>query len=422
MKEDFLHYVWRYRKFDHTDLKTTQGEPVTILNPGQYLQLAGPDFFNAQIIIADQKWAGNIEIHVNSSDWYLHNHQSDEAYENVILHVVWQHDADILRINNLEIPVLELSHYVASKTLDNYNNLTTVKSWIFCERQLKQIPDITLLQWKEVLFIERLERKCDPIMFLLDETRGDWEATLFSLLARNFGLNTNGNSFYEAARQIPFSVILKEQAVPIHIESILFGMAGLLAGHHEDVYFNELKRTFTYLVEKHKLHVSTVTPLQFFKHRPDNFPTIRLSQFAALYSGKVNLFSSISELADIKKFYEIFDVSASEYWQTHYLFDRPSRASPRKPGRSFIDLLIINTIIPVQFAYARSRGRQNFEDLAELLQQLKAERNSIVLKFEEHGLEVGNAFDSQALLQLRNEYCSKARCLQCAIGMELLKS
>lgn len=421
MKEEFLHYLWKFKKFDSLNLKTSNGEEITIVNVGQYLELAGPDFFNAQIVIGDQKWAGNVEIHLKSSDWYVHHHERDAAYENVILHVVWEHDTEIFRQNNSEIPVLELKKYVVKATIANYQSLMTPKSWIFCEKQLKEINEFTLKNWQERLFFERLERKSKPIYDLLEQTNQDWEAVLFCLLAKNFGLNTNGEIFLKIAQSIPFSIIRKESFEVENLEALLLGTAGLLDLEKEDNYFKDLKFRYFYLLHKYQLEKKRVEPVQFFKHRPDNFPTIRLSQLANLYHLHQNLFSKISTLKSAKSMYEIFEVSASNYWQNHYQFDKVSPKKKKKLSKSFIDLLSINTIIPLQFAYAKSLGKEISEDLIQLLNEVAAEKNAIIDKFSSFGIQSKSAFETQSLLQLKNEYCNKSRCLECGIGMELLK-
>ena len=422
MKEDFLHYLWKFKKFDSLNLKTFNGEEITIINVGQYLELAGPDFFNAQIVIGNQKWAGNVEIHLKSSDWYLHQHERDEAYENVILHVVWEHDTEIFRSNNTEIPVLELKKYVDSATILNYQSLMAQKSWIYCEKQLKDIKSFTLKNWQERLFFERLEKKANPIFELLKLLNNDWESVLFCLLAKNFGLNTNGEIFLKIAQSIPFSIVRKESFEVENLEALLFGNAGLLDAEKEDNYFKDLKFRYFYLLHKYQIDKNVAEPVQFFKHRPDNFPTIRLSQLANLYHSQQNLFSIISTSKSLKKIYESFDVSTSDYWQNHYQFDKESPKKKKNLSKSFIDLLIINTIIPLQFAYAKSQGKEISEDLIQLINEVAPEKNAVMDKFSSFGIKSKNAFGTQSLLQLKNEYCNKSRCLECAIGMELLKN
>ncbi|WP_456314638.1 DUF2851 family protein [Pseudomonas shirazensis] len=422
MKEDFLHYLWRFKKFETRNLRTTQNEQVTIIKTGDYLELAGPDFFNAQIKIGEQKWAGNVEIHLKSSDWYVHGHERDMAYDNVILHVVWEHDTEIFRENNTEIPVLVLKDYVSSEILNNYHALITPKAWISCEKQIAQIDEFVFKHWQERLFFERLERKSRFIYDLLQETNQDWEAVLFCLLAKNFGLNTNGNSFLQIAKSIPFSIIRKESFEVENLEALLLGTSGLLDFEKEDVYFKDLKIRYFYLLHKYQLDRVYTDPVEFFKHRPDNFPTIRLSQLASLYNKHQNLFSKIIDLKAVKDVYKLLDVSASVYWQNHYQFDKESPKKSKPLSKSFVDLLILNTIIPIQFAYSHIMGESNSENLIEIMSAVAPEKNSIIDKFESFGISSKNAFDTQSLLQLKNEYCNHKACLKCALGMELIKN
>ena len=421
MKEDFLHYVWKYQKLTSLELQTVKGETISILHPGYYLETAGPDFFNAQIIIANQKWAGNIEIHVKSSDWYLHNHERDIAYNNVILHVVWEHDSDVFAPNNQEIPVVELRNYVDKELLFSYKNLIAQKSWIYCENQIQEVNSFVVSNWQERLFFERLERKSQYVFDNLVVTQNDWESVLFLLLAKNFGLNTNGVSFFKIAQSIPFSVIRKEASDLQNLEALFFGMAGLLDYDKEDTYFKDLQFRFYYLLQKYAIEKVNIEPLQFFKHRPDNFPTIRLAQFASLYHQEKHLFSKITYEFSLPLLYERFAVTTSEYWQTHYQFDKISPKKSKKLTKSFIDLLLINTIIPIQFAYAKNQGKEITEELIALMQSLDSEKNAILDKFKSIGISTKNAFEAQTLLQLKSEYCNKSRCLDCAIGSELLK-
>lgn len=422
MKEDFLHYLWKFKKFETLNLITTQKEQITIIKTGDYLELSGPDFFNAQIIIGKQKWAGNVEIHLKSSDWYVHGHEKDAAYENVILHVVWEHDTEIFGKNNREIPVLVLKNYVSSETVNNYQALMSPKSWISCEKQIAQIDDFVFKNWQERLFFERLERKSKFIYDLLEETNQDWEAVLFCLLAKNFGLNTNGSAFLQIAKKLPFSIIRKESFEVENLEALLLGTSGLLDAEKEDVYFKDLKIRYFYLLYKYQLDKAYTDPVEFFKHRPDNFPTIRLSQLASLYNKHQNLFSKIIALKSVKSIYELFNVSASLYWQNHYQFDKESPKKSKPLSKSFIDLLIINTIIPIQFAYSNIMGESFSEDLIALLNEVSPEKNSIIEKFESFGISAKNAFDTQTLIQLKNEYCNQKACLRCAVGMELLRN
>ena len=422
MKEDFLHYIWQYKKFDFSNQTTVSGESLTITNCGNYLQLSGPDFFNAQIILGEQKWAGNIEIHIKSSDWYLHHHEKDSNYDNVILHVVWEHDIPVFRKDNSEIPVLEIKKYISKKDLGNYQALASPKSWIYCESQIATIDSFVLKNWQERLFIERLERKFMPIEQLLKETDNNWEAVLFCMLAKNFGLNTNGETFFKIAKSIPFSIIRKESAEVSNLESLLFGMADLFPVDIQDNYNKDLKTRFEYISQKHKLEKISIEPVQFFKHRPDNFPTIRLAQLAMLYHKGQNLFSRIIVAKTVTALHQLFEITITDYWQTHYQFDKESPKKKKQFSKSFIDLLVINTIVPIQFAYAKSQGKEVSESLLALLREVPAEKNVIIEKFSNFGIKGNNAFETQSLLQLKNEYCNKSKCLQCAVGIQLLKA
>lgn len=421
MKEDFLHYVWQYKKFSMQGLKTVQGEDIVVVNSGQYLQQAGPDFFNAQVVIGGQKWAGNVEIHLKSSDWYIHNHERDDAYDSVILHVVWEHDAEVFRQDNSEMAVLELKHYTDKALLENYNALASAKTWIYCEKELETMNSFVVENWKERLFFERLQRKAVPIATLAKETNNDWEAVLFCFMAKNFGLNTNGETFYKIAASIPFNIIRKESFEAENLEALLFGRAGLLNDEFEDAYAKDLTARYNYMRHKYQLADVYVDEVQFFKHRPDNFPTIRLAQLAQLYHLHQNLFSKIITAETIADIYTLFKVQVPAYWQSHYRFDKESPAKRKLLTQQFIDLVIINTIIPFRFAYAQSLGKDNSEELIALLQQVAPESNSIIDKFKKYKMPVASAYDTQSLLQLRNEYCAHKRCMQCGLGLELLK-
>jgi hypothetical protein len=422
VKEDFLHYVWQYKKFDFSNLKTVAGEILTIVSSGQYLKQSGPDFFNAQIIIGNQKWAGNVEIHLKSSDWYLHQHENDDHYNNVILHVVWEHDTPIFRKDNSEIPTLALKPYVDNTILNQYLSLATPKSWVYCENQIGEVEEFVFKNWQERLFFERLERKAIPIEELLQETNNDWEAVLFYKLAKNFGLNTNGEIFFKMAKSIPFFLIRKEHFEVENLEALFFGKVDLLPIVAEDFYGKDLKNRAAYITQKYRLKNTFVEPVQFFKHRPDNFPTIRLAQLAMLYHKQQNLFSKIVSTHSASDFYKLFEVGVSPYWETHYQFEKESPKKKKQFSKSFVDLLVINTIVPFQFAYAKYQGKDISEQLLHLMETIAPEKNIIIEKFSNFGIPSKSAFETQSLLQLKNNYCNHSKCLQCAIGTQLLKN
>ncbi len=421
MKEDFLHYLWRFKKFESSNLKTCNNEPLSIIDGGRYLQLSGPDFFNATIKLGKQKWAGNIEIHVKSSDWYLHRHQDDPAYENVILHVVWEHDTPVFRKDNSEIPVLVLKDYTSQEIIDSYRQLMEPKSWIFCEPYLLRVDLFTITNWLERLFFERLERKSKAINAILSHNGNDWEAALFCLLAKNFGLNSNGELFFKIATAIPFAVIRKERHDPMRLEALLFGFAGLLTGESEDNYRKTLQETWHYLRQKHNLSPEHFGSPEFFKLRPDNFPTVRLSQLAQLYHGRENLFSALIQTDEVSAWMQVLTCGVSSYWETHYVFDRESPKKTKRITPDFARLVLINTVVPMRFAYAQAFDRDVSDQLLSIMESVPAERNSVTERFSIAGIKAANALESQSMLQLRNEYCENRRCMECEIGNFLMR-
>ncbi len=422
MQEEFLHYLWVNKKLPFTQLKTHLNESLEINHFGQYLQNAGPDIFNAQISIDQQKWAGNIEIHIKSSDWYVHNHEKDSNYDNVILHVVWENDSPIFRKDNSEIPTLELKNYVQLSEIYKYQSLITSKSWINCENQIAKIDDFVWNNWLESLFLNRLERKSEIIDKRLQETNHNWEAVFFEMLAKSFGLNTNGDCFLQLARSIPYSIIRKESLNVENLEALFFGKLNLLEEDLEDEYYFKLQNKWNYLKLKYNLQEEFGLQPQFFKLRPDNFPTIRLSQLIHLISNKLNLFSQLILANSYSEIKQLLKSETSEYWKSHYDFSKTSKTKSKFLTDQFIDLLIINTIIPIKFSYEKTLGKLNFEELVMLLEAIPSEKNSILEKFTEFQIKSENAFQSQSLLELKNEYCNKKKCLKCAVGLQLLKN
>lgn len=420
MQEDFLHYIWKHKKFNASALKTTKGEAVAIINLGQHNHNAGPDFFNGQLRINGQLWAGNVEIHIKSSDWYVHNHEKDAAYDNVILHVVWEHDTEIFRKDNTQIATVELKPYVDSGLLTNYQKLMQSKSWINCESDFCNTNDFVLHNWLERLFIERLERKSNDISMLLKASNNNWEAVLFKMLAKNFGLKVNGASFLSLSNSFDFGILRKLQNNVLDVEALFFGQTSLLNEDCQDVYFLDLQKRYQFLKQKFSLQQQGITPLQFFRLRPPNFPTIRLSQLANLYTKEHGLFSKVISLQTKNEFYKLFSVETSEFWQTHYTFSKASKTSKKKLTKAFIDLLIINTIIPIKFSYAKANGKAIESEVFGIISSLKLESNSITEAFLKLKPMEKNALTSQSLIQLKTEYCEKNKCLQCAIGNSLI--
>ena len=421
MQEDFLHYVWKHKKFNSPSLQTTSGDVITLVNVGQHNHNSGPDFFNAQMGIDGQFWAGNVEIHVKSSDWYIHNHEMDSAYDNVILHVVYEHDTEIFRKDNTAIPTLELKKYLSKELLENYQNLFSAQNkWINCENDFANIDDFVLNNWMENLYFERLERKSKAIEAMLIISKNDWEAVLFRLLAKNFGLKVNGESFLSMANSFDFSIVRKTQSKPELLEALFFGQAGLLEEPIENAYYQNLANEYKFLKQKFGLSNSHVMPLQFFRLRPPNFPTIRLSQLAMIYHSQQNLFSKIISATSIHELNSLLKVSTSTFWTNHYTFGKESKSVKKNLTDSFIDLLIINTILPLKFSYAKHQGQQADEVILSIIQSIDSEKNSIVDKFNSIKSVSKTALESQALIQLKTEYCAKNKCLQCAVGNSIL--
>ena len=421
MREDYLHYLWQFQKFNNLNLKTVDGSAVRVISPGSHNDLSGPDFFNSRLIIAEQQWAGNVEIHLRSSDWYMHGHETDPAYDNVILHVVWVHDVEIFRKDNSPLAVIELKDLVSSESLQSYEDLFADNSfkWINCQEDFAQVDEFLLNNWLERLFVERLEKRSELIEELLLRAVGDWEAVLFQMLAKNFGLNVNGEAFLSIATSIPFTATRKMNL--LQLEALLLGQAGLLDGSHEEPYFINLKEEYLFLKHKLKLSSKGVLPVKYFRLRPDNFPEIRLAQLAAVYHKQKSLFSSLQKCRNAQEVYNLFDTDVSEFWNTHYTFARSHSHRKKKLSFKFLDLLIINTVVPVQFSYLKSKGKEGFEKIFPLIGSIPSEENEIINKFLSLRPAVARtAMESQALLQLKKEYCDKKACLNCAVGLKIL--
>ncbi len=421
MKEDFLHYVWKLQKFDVCKFYTTNNEKLHIRNQGSQNLNSGPDFFNAQIELDGQLWAGNIEIHVKSSDWYAHNHETDPAYDNVVLHVVWEHDAEIFRKDGDTIPTLVVSKHIPKNTLVQYQKLFSKKEkWINCENDFASVEQFIKENWLERLFFERLQKKETILLKELKDSQNHWEALLFKMLCKNFGLKVNGDSFFSIAKSVDFSIIKKCSQERQDLEAILMGQAGLLEGENEDWYFKTLKTNYEFLKHKFGLHNENVIFPKFFRLRPPNFPTVRLAQLAVLYSERDSLFSQVIAAKNIKDLYELFNLYGSEYWDTHYNFGISSLERKKRMTKKFVDLLVINTIIPLKFCYAMQQGLDVSEEILKLASEISSEENIIVKKFNALKHKSKNVYQSQALLQLKNEYCDKNRCLHCGIGNAII--
>lgn len=420
MKEDFLQFVWKHGLYLKDKLETTGGEALEIISPGQSNQDSGPDFFNARVRIGQTSWAGNIEIHQKSSHWYQHRHDSDAAYDNVILHVVEVHDKNV-QVKNHQLPTLILGY--RDEILNNYENLLQSKHWIACQERLPEVDPFILRFWFSSLMIERLESKTGEIVKLLDQNKNNWNETFYQLLARNFGMKTNALPFELLAKSLPLNILSKHKNDLFQTEALLFGQSGLL---NEtllgDDYFLSLRKEYSFLYKKYGLSGMESHLWKFMRLRPINFPTVRIAQLAQLIHHSSALFSHILETEDPDELRKLFKVTASEYWDTHYRFNKPSgERRPKVLGDSAFNNLVINTIVPLLFVWGEQHMDQGMKDRALLLlEKLEAEENQIIRKWNEAGIESRTAFETQALLQLKNNYCDQKRCLNCQLGAKII--
>ncbi len=390
-----------------------------MIHIGTHNQHDEPDFKEAQLIVGNLKWIGSVELHLKSSDWYRHNHHQDQNYDTVNLHVVWEDDIEVCREDGSVLPTLVLKNLVAKELLYYYQE-TFLKSSTFipCESQLAHFPQPLFQLWKERLFVARLEEKSQRIQSLLAATKNDWEAVLFLLLSRNFGLNINGEAFFEMAKSIPFKVIRKLQQDERALEALLQGQAGLLATAKSSVYGASLCEEFKYLQHKFSLSSSNVS-VRFMRLRPQNFPTIRLVQLAQLYASSQQLFAKIFEAKTLSVQW-MTKVGVLSFWKTHYTFEKVSKTREKKITSAFVDLLQVNTLIPLYFCYQRSKGKDPNAKVFELMQAIKPEKNVVVEGFQALGVNANNALDTQSFLHLKKGYCELKKCLLCNVGVYLL--
>lgn len=421
-QEDLLHYVWKLQYFNFNDLSLTDGRALSILHPGFHNFDAGPDFSSGKIRIDEITWNGNIEIHIQSSDWIKHKHQNDPAYDNVILHVVFVNDVDIYRKDGSVIPCLELKDLIDEEIFDRYHYLSMNKQWVPCENLVTEVEDIQKKIWLERLFIARLEEKSKRISEILQQSNHNWEYALFVMIGRYFGSKVNVDAFEYLCRSIDLFTIYKNRHDPNLVESLLFGQAGFLTSEFKDQYPADLQKTYSFLKYKYNLTSIALKNWKFFRLRPINFPTVRIAQFASLIVKNQSLFSRLLELESIEEFTEIFDVHTHEYWDTHYVFDKETSFKEKKIGKGFQNLILINAIIPLIFVYGKARQEAVYVDRAiHLMQQIEPEKNRIISKWRKLKFEITNAAETQALIHLKKEFCDKNRCLQCAIGHQVLK-
>ena len=421
MNEDLLHYIWKYQRFS-SPIATTDNKAIKVENPGRINTDAGPDFTNAKVRIDNTLWAGNIEIHLNASDWYVHRHHQDEAYGNIILHVVYHDDKPVMDRNGNKVPTLELKNHIDQQLLSRYKDFAGSKNAVPCGNMAINVKEIIRLNWLEKLAIDRLQNKTETIFNKLNLNINNWEQTFYEVFARNFGFSVNAEPFELLAKSLPQQYFAKSKNNLFQIEALLFGQAGLLDKEFADEYPVRLKTEFLYLQKKYGLKPIEGHLWRFLRIRPNNFPTIRLAQFASLIHQSENLFSKVIESRSLPEVYHLFDLTCSAYWHNHYVFDKAAEPSSKKPTKSTINLLIINTIVPFIFAYGKTKNDENYTEKAlDFLAALPPEKNRYTERYTATGIIPQNAMQSQAMIQMFNDYCQPKKCLHCSIGDAILK-
>jgi hypothetical protein len=417
IKEKLLHYIWQFQYFNTKQLVTVGGEAVQIIHPGTLNTNQGPDFLDAKIKIGNTIWAGSVELHIKTSDWQAHQHSKDKNYNNVVLHVVWHDDMYL----NLAIPVVELKNTVSKLLLQQYDNWMQQANFIPCHSSIATVKEITWMAWKERLLVERLQDKSAEILQYISPTQQHWEEIFWWRLAKNFGIKINSTAFEKMAQSVSINILAKHKNQIHQTEALLFGQAGLLQANFTDAYPILLQKEYLFLQQKYGL-TPIAYPVHFLRMRPANFPTVRLAQLAMLIHNSSHLFSKIKDAQHLQEVKDYLDVSANDYWHYHYQLDDESSYAIKNVGKQMVENIIINTIVPILFAYGIFYKEEAYKQKAlKWLMQIGAEKNSITNGFVALGISNKNAFDSQALIQLKNNYCTKKRCLECAIGNAILK-
>lgn len=422
MKEDLITYLWQNQLFS-SPLVTDEGEPVSIQTPGKLNRDSGPDFSGSRIKIGQTTWAGNTELHIKASDWYQHNHHKDPAYDNIILHVVMENDAEIKRSNGEKIPVVSIKGKYDKSIEERYRQFLKSRSWIACEGQTEQVPEIVKNNWLERMAVERLEERSARIYKYLRETNYDWEQAFFQLLCRSFGFKVNAEPFELLGKHIPLRLLKRNRYSLRQVEAFVFGQAGFLEKAYQKPYAETLSREYQALKNKYELHPLQAHIWKFMRLRPSNFPTIRIAQLSALLYKSEHLLRPVLEASSPEEIKKIYNVKASGFWDNHYHFEKSQTRSiaSKKLGNSAINLILINAIIPFLFIYGKYHNQPKYQEKAlDWLMQLPPEKNHITKKYIFRGFPCNHALQSQALIQLRENYCKKKKCLECHIGHALL--
>ena len=419
--EKLMQYVWKHRLWRSEDMVTTTGKKVRVVDPGLLNTDAGPDFFNAKIEIDGHMWVGNVEMHYRATDWKRHHHDSDKAYDSVILHVVAKDDAPVRRTNGELIPQLVLE--VSPQFNADYASLVGATIEVPCATKIKQVPHLTIVEWVEGLAFERLHGKVERIHQLLDSFNGSWEDVCYVTLARNFGFGINNDAFERLARRTPLRLLGKHSDSVLQIEALLFGQAGMLDAQKPgmDSYYNQLCTEYAFLSNKFQLTPMEKESWKLFRIRPQNFPYRRIAMLAQFIEGGFRMMNRILEAEGEKEMRALFEVELSGYWTKHYTFGKPNERATATLSRSSTDIILINTVAPLLYAYGELTGNYEMTDKAiKLLEDLRAESNSIVSHFVAYGIDCPDALTSQALVQLKREYCDARKCIYCKIGHHLL--
>ena len=422
MNEKLLQFIWQFQYFQRSELRTTQQESLQIIKPGRLNADQGPDFSEAIIKIGSTIWAGNIELHIRSSDWDKHAHSADPQYANIILHVVWEDDSPVVdRMGNL-FPTIELRSRVPLVLMERYRLMMDNPNMVSCYSFLPVLSDLEWDAWKERLVAERLQRRAEAIISQARLLNMHWDEVLWQSISANFGIKVNRFLFEEMAKSIPFSIINRHRKNLFQIEALLFGQSNLLHAALSDPYPIQLQKEFQFLKKKYGLEMVKKLPA-FLRMRPATFPTIRLAQLAKLIHQSENLFSTLKETLDLKILYKIFLVEATDYWETHYRFDMLSKSGSKRLGKEMTDNIMINTVIPILFAYGLYSNDEPLKQRSiQWLEELKAEENKITINWKNWGIKLQTALDSQALLELTNHYCLCKHCLSCGVGNKILKN
>ena len=421
MTENFLNYLWKH-KLIGPNLRLSSGESLHVIDPGQINQDSGPDFFNARVRIDATQWAGNVEIHVRSSDWWRHGHQSDNAYSNIILHVVYANDRQVYDASGKALPTLVIGGNISGDLHAVYQQLIMNRNWVPCAHLISYAGRLVIHNWLDRMLAERFDRRVSEVRKGLDMNRGDWNETFYQALARNFGLRINALPFELLAKSLPLWIIRKHVGNLFQLEALFFGQAGMLSAGRRNQYYRNLKREYEFLAAKYGLSPIDAHLWKFMRMRPANFPTLRIAQFAAFLNDSALSFAELLEIKSLSTLKAGLGVSPSDFWQDHYSFKARSLKRTKKIGEQAAKVILINTLIPFLFVYGRIKNQSSLMERAlAFLEQLPGETNAVISGWKRLGLGVGSAYTSQALIELKTRYCQRKRCLECGIGNSVLR-